>query len=238
MGLEVHEPTNRSKGLRPGGATASKRMLVQSVQQQKAALAEFGIEAFRTDDLDALLTKAAMLAGQGLGVRRAKVLELLPPGDQLLIRAGVGWEPDGVGNAPIDPDRPWPAGYALLTGEPVTSEDLENDERFRCPEVLHRHGIRSAVNVIIRGNDGPFGVLEVDSRQTRRFTEDDANFLQGYANLLAAAIDRLRTHRRLAEAAQQKDVLLHELQHRVKNSLQIIISLLSFGGPTSSTQWC
>jgi len=26
------------------------------VQQQKAALAEFGIEAFRTDDLDALLT--------------------------------------------------------------------------------------------------------------------------------------------------------------------------------------
>ena len=52
-------------------------MLVQSVQQQKAALAEFGIEAFRTDDLDALLTKAAVLAGQGLGVKRAKVLELL-----------------------------------------------------------------------------------------------------------------------------------------------------------------
>ena len=79
-------------------------MLVQSVQQQKAALAEFGIEAFRTDDLDALLTRAAVLAGQGLGVERAKVLELLPPGDQLLIRAGVGWEPDVVGHATIDAD--------------------------------------------------------------------------------------------------------------------------------------
>ena len=179
-------------------------MLVQSVQQQKAALAEFGIEAFRTDDLDALLTRAAVLAGQGLGVKRAKVLELLPPGDKLLIRAGVGWEPDVVGNATIDADRASPAGYALLTGEPVTSEDLENDERFRCPEVLRRHGIRSAVNVIIRGNNGPFGVLEVDSQQTRHFTEDDANFLQSYANLLAAAIDRLRTHRRLAEAASSK----------------------------------
>jgi two-component sensor histidine kinase len=197
------------------------------VQQQQAALAEFGIEAFRTDDLDALLTRAAVLAGRGLGVKRAKVLELLPPGDHLLIRAGVGWEPDVVGHATIDADHASPAGYALLTGEPVTSEDLENDQRFRCPEVLRRHGIRSAVNVIIRGNDAPFGVLEVDSQQTRRFTEDDANFLQGYANLLAAAIDRLRTHRRLAEAAQQKDVLLHELQHRVKNSLQIIISLVS-----------
>ena len=206
----------------PGRATPSKRTPVLHMQQQQAALAQFGIEAFRTDDLDALLTNAAALAGQGLGVERAKVLELLPPGDKLLIRAGVGWEPGVVGNATIDADRASPAGYALLTGEPVTSEDLGNDGRFRCPEVLRRHGIKSAVNVIIRGNDGPFGVLEVDSHRARHFTVNDTNFLHGYANLLAAAIDRLRTHRRLAETAHQKDVLLHELQHRVKNSLQII----------------
>ena len=150
------------------------RALVRRLQQQKAALAGFGIEAFRAGDLDALLTKAAALAGEGLGVKRAKVLELLPPGDKLLVRAGVGWEPDVVGHATIDADRASPAGYALLTGEPVASEDLENDGRFRCPEVLRRHGIRSAVNVIIRGDDGPFGVLEVDSRRARRFTADDS----------------------------------------------------------------
>ena len=227
LGLDVQEHPSSRKGPMRGRTTPSKPMLDQRVQQQKAALAEFGIEAFRTDDLDALLTRAAALAGQGLGVKRAKVLELLPPGDKLLIRAGIGWEPDVVGHATIDADRASPAGYALLTGEPVASEDLENDERFRCPEVLRRHGIRSAVNVIIRGNNGPFGVLEVDSQQTRRFTEDDANFLQSYANLLAAAIDRLRTHHRLAETAHQKDVLLHELQHRVKNSLQIITGFVS-----------
>ena len=55
--------------------------------------------------------------------------------------------------------------------------------------------------------------------ETARFTEDDANFLQSYANLLAAAIDRLRTHHRLAETAHQKDVLLHELQHRVRGQV-------------------
>jgi two-component sensor histidine kinase len=208
----------------PGRTTTpdDSRALVRRLQQQKAALAGFGIEASRADDLDALLTKAAALAGEGLGVKRAKVLELLPPGDKLLVRAGVGWEPDVVGHATIDADGASPAGYALLTGEPVASADLERDTRFRCPEVLRRHGIKSAVNVIVRGDDGPFGVLEVDSRQARRFTEDDANFLQGFANLLAAAIDRLDTHRRLAEAARQKEVLLHELQHRVKNSLQVI----------------
>ena len=197
------------------------------LQQQKAALAEFGVEAFRTDDLDALLTNAATLAGEGLGVDRAKVLEVLPSGDQLLVRAGVGWERDVVGKATIDADIGSPAGYALRTGTPVVSEDLEADARFHCPELLRRHAIKSAINVIISGNDGPFGVLEVDSQHMRRFTEDDVNFLQGYANLLAAAIDRLRTHRLLVETAHKKAVLLHELQHRVKNSLQVIASLIS-----------
>ena len=70
-------------------------------------------------------------------------------------------------------------------------------------------------------------MLEVDSQHLRRFTEDDVNFLQGYANLLAAAIDRLRTHRLLVGTAHKKEVLLHELQHRVKNSLQVIASLIS-----------
>ena len=91
------------------------------LQQQKAALAEFGVEAFRTDDLDALLTNAAILAGEGLGVDRAKVMEVLPSGDQLLIRAGVGWEDDVVGKATIDADIGSPAGYALRTGRPVVS---------------------------------------------------------------------------------------------------------------------
>src|SRR6478735_9059583 len=107
--LDVQERPNHPTRRRH--ATASRRLLVQSVQQQKAALAEFGIEAFRADDLDALLTKAAMLAGQGLGVKRAKVLELLPSGDQLLIRAGVGWEPDVVGHATIDADHASPAWH-------------------------------------------------------------------------------------------------------------------------------
>ena len=210
----------------PDIPTPNGQEVVRRLQQQKAALAEFGVEAFRTDDLDALLRAAAVAAGEGLCVERAKVMELLPMGNSLLVRAGVGWKPDVVGRATLDSDRASPAGYALLTGEPVVSVDLETDERFTCPELLRQHGIKSAVNVIIGGHQVPFGVLEVDSQQTRHFTSDDINFLQGFANLLAAAIDRLKTHRRLAETAHQNEVLLHELQHRVKNSLQLITSFI------------
>jgi two-component sensor histidine kinase len=215
---------NRSS---PNGSAPRTHSLARRLQQQKAALAEFGVEAFGTQDLDWLLYKASELAGQGLGVQRAKVLELLAGEDKFLIRAGVGWDPDVVGKTTIDASAASPAGYALQIGTPVASEDLLADRRFSCPEVLREHGIKSAVNVIIRGKERPFGVLEVDSQRPRRFTQDDVNFIQGLANLLAAAIDRLEVHRRLHDVALQKEVLLHELQHRVKNSLQVIAGIIS-----------
>ena len=209
----------------PDIPTANGQEFVQRLQQQKAALAEFGVEAFRNDDLDALLSAAAVAAGEGLCVERAKVMELLPTGNSLLVRAGVGWKPDVVGRATIDSDRREPAGYALLmrTGRFRGSGDRRT---LHLPRVAAAAWHQSAVNVIIGGHQVPFGVLEVDSQQPRHFTPDDINFLQGFANLLAAAIDRLKTHRRLAETAHQNEVLLHELQHRVKNSLQLITSFI------------
>ncbi|MFL5335812.1 MAG: sensor histidine kinase [Geminicoccaceae bacterium] len=209
------------------GSAPRTHSLARRLQQQKAALAEFGVEAFGTQDLDWLLYKASELAGQGLGVQRAKVLELLPAEDKFLIRAGMGWDPDVVGKTTIEASAASPAGYALQIGTPVASEDLLADRRFSCPKVLRDHGIKSAVNVIIRGKERPYGVLEVDSQRRRRFTQDDVNFIQGLANLLAAAIDRLDVHRRLHDVADQKEILLHELQHRVKNSLQVIAGIIS-----------
>ena len=58
-------------------------------------------------------------------------------------------------------------------------------------------------------------MLEVDSRQHRSFDEDDVSFLQNYANLIAAEIDRLQTEADLRQAADRTSFLLGELQHRV-----------------------
>ena len=68
---------------------------------------------------------------------------------------------------------------------------------------------------MLRGERAAWGVLEVDSRQHRSFDEDDVSFLQNYANLIAAAIDRLQTEADLRQAADRTSFLLGELQHRV-----------------------
>jgi two-component sensor histidine kinase len=89
--------------------------------------------------------------------------------------------------------------------------------------LLTEHGVKSTVNVLIRGEeDKPFGILEVDSRRFRSFTQDDVDFLQNYSNLLSAAIKRVNAQAELAERAEHERVLRHELQHRINNMLTTI----------------
>src|SRR5919107_3009806 len=67
-------------------------------------------------DLDALLAEAAAHAAAALRVERAKVLQHRPGTDDLLVRAGVGWDPGVVGRATLPTGMASPPGRALLTG--------------------------------------------------------------------------------------------------------------------------
>src|SRR4051812_17091574 len=146
-----------------------------------------------------------------------------------------------VGSARTGADIESPSGYAFQTGDPVISNHLEGEGRFRTPKVLEEHGIKRAINVIIRAEGEPFGVLEVDSPTEGRFTEADIAFLQGFANLLGGAIGRQRTEEalrrseaRLQQALTHQEVLTREISHRVKNSLTMVASLLGMQGRTAA----
>ena len=173
-----------------------------------------------------LLDHTAQVTAEGLRADFSKVLEYLPAEGCLVVRAGVGWPPGVVGVATVGADLASPAGFALRTGKPVISNHLENEERFRTPELLVENGIHRAMNVILQGDQQPYGVLEVDSRNEGEFEEHDIAFLQGAANLVGMAIERQRIERNLRAAVEQRDVLVQEIEHRVKNSLQLVISML------------
>ena len=196
--------------------------------RQRAALGRFGELALRSDDLDEILTEACDLVSDALGTQFAKVLACHENGTELLVRAGVGWNAGVVGHVRVATGHFSAAGHALHTGEPVISNDVEQESRFELPEFMRDHGIQAMVNVIILGPDGkpPYGVLEVDSRIQRQFNEDDTIFLRSYANLLSSAVERFKITKELRRWAEEKERLLDELQHRVKNNLQVITSLV------------
>jgi two-component sensor histidine kinase len=199
--------------------------LEQRIRQQEI-LAELGVKALQGASFDLLLTETARLTAEGLQAEFCKVLEHIPSENRFLIRAGVGWGPGVVGVASVGAGLDSPAGYALQTGKPVISNHLESEQRFTTPKVLKEHGVHRAMNVILQGNGKPFGVLEVDSRSDYEFEEHDIAFLQGAANILGMAIERERYERKLKEALRRDEMLLKEMNHRVKNSLAIVASML------------
>jgi two-component sensor histidine kinase len=173
-----------------------------------------------------MLSETVRLTAEGLRVQFCKVLRYIPEDHRLFVQAGVGWDPGIVGLASIGVDLASPAGFALRTGKPVISNHLENEERFRTPDVLAQHGIKRAMNVILQGDGKPYGVLEVDSQSENAFVEHDLSFLQGAANILGMAIERERNERSLRTALERQQFLVKEMNHRVKNSLTIVASML------------
>ncbi len=174
--------------------TGAKKRGRPKLVRHDAILAQFGELALRSDELDNILTEACRLVGEALGTDLAKVMELQEDGTTLLVRAGVGWKPGIVGVVTLKVTDDTSEGFALKTGEPMISPDIAQETRFSYPAFLTDNGVKAVANVPIIGGKGrpSFGILQIDSRAPRQFTDEDTAFLRTYANLLSSAVDRLR----------------------------------------------
>jgi two-component sensor histidine kinase len=215
---------------------------VRNLLRQQAAIAHFGSFALRESDLLNVLTEAARVCAECLSVPYSKVCRYREQENDLLIEAGHGWHKGVIGNVVSRADVTSPQGRAFITGQPSICNDLRDDNDFKLPSFYAEHGIVSTIDVVIKGSDEqPYGVLEIDNNQRHDYDQHDIDFLTGFANVLAEAvatsartsilqstIERMQVlvdeKDRLLE---QKKVLAEELQHRVRNNLQLVYGMLS-----------
>ena len=187
--------------------------------RQQAALAQFGELALRSEELDEILTEACRMVGEALGTDLAKVMELLQDGETLVVRAGVGWKPGVVGEVTTKASDNTSEGHALKTGKPMVSPDIATETRFSYPPFLIENGVKAVANVPIIGTKGkpPFGLLQIDSRAPRAFSESDTAFLSTYANLIAAGVDRLQ----IARDLRDREARLRNSEERFRRLAEI-----------------
>lgn len=208
--------------------TDNGRNRTHNFSARQRALAAFGELALSSDGLDEILTEACRLVAGALGTHHAKIVELEKERDTLFVRAGVGWPNDVVGHLRLPTAKHSSESFSIKAGEPVFTDNVDEEDRFDIPEFMKEAGVMAFVNVpIFLPGRKPYGILEVDSRRPRSFgSPENAEFLKTYSSILGPVVDRLHKAHSLRVALETNKRLLQELQHRIKNHITLIMSVV------------
>jgi diguanylate cyclase (GGDEF)-like protein/PAS domain S-box-containing protein len=187
---------------------------------QQAAVAYLGQQALAETDLSVLMDKTVTLVAQTLEVEYCKLLELLPGGHALLLRAGIGWQKGLVGNATVGASVKSQAGYTLLIGESVIVQDLRLETRFSGTPLLHNHRIVSGISTIVPGNwnrgAGELGIgvdgkpESLQAREPKTYRSETSPFAPSIPSPIAPAWGILSVHTKQQRYFSQDDVYFLE----------------------------
>ncbi|HET6643946.1 MAG TPA: GAF domain-containing protein [Fimbriimonadales bacterium] len=110
------------------------------------------------------------------------------------------------------------AGRAVLERRVVTSEDVTSSPDYIGADLAVEQGLMSMVCVPLLIHDKAIGVMTCYTAEKHQFSRVEIAALEALAKQAAIAIE----HAKL----QVRTTLMQEMHHRVKNSLQQIVSLL------------
>jgi two-component sensor histidine kinase len=194
---------------------------LRSRAKQQEALAQLGERALVEPDLERLLKDAVSTVALTLSVDFVKILELLPGGNELLLRAGFGWKTDLVGAVVTSAEPGSGARFTLDSAVPVVTDDFAAETRFAVAPYLKDHACVSGVTVTIAGRDGrAYGILGVCTNKARHFGPQDIAFVAVAANLLAGAIQR-------RQLEQRHELMIRDMRHRSGNLFSQLLALFS-----------
>jgi two-component sensor histidine kinase len=215
----------------------------QKALSYQRALATFTRIVDEPASLPGQLQNAAAQVARITHIKHVKILRYRPDRGDLLVEAGVGWKPGVIGHVSFGADRFSAPGRSIQTGAPVAVEDIANDPEFRYADVLREHGIASVLNVPIFVDGSHWGVLEVDTVDKTRFAEFEVHSLAIFANILGVSLAKDAAQKAALKAASlindsksTTEIMLRELQHRMKNNLQIIVSFLALQGREAANE--
>ena len=191
-------------------------------------------ESLREGDVEQSLKEILKLATEALGCQRANAWifnEDMTVLESLMSYVNIG-KVYNVESALNKKDLP-EYFKGLVKNEIIVSDDAVGEELNHelVDLYLNPNEIKSMIDIPIRSEGKMIGVVCFEQTNTyRKWTSEDKKFTQSLAQLISIALEsnKKKNYRiKLESLLRQKDVLISEIYHRVKNNVSVIIGLIN-----------
>ncbi|MBY5399469.1 AAA family ATPase [Rhizobium leguminosarum] len=171
------------------------------------------MEAF----MDTSMVSVALLDQESQDIRHFKSERISPDFRGALDRMSTGMRRRGR-------DRPYPS-----EGMPASAALIGNTQSWSdCHTIARSEGLKTWWSTPVSSFDGGLlGFLVMLFPEMKELQPDELAVAQQFARLTGIIIEQKQSDAALRKSLQEKDALLKEVHHRVKNNLQLISSLLS-----------
>lgn len=200
----------------------SERKRVEKIllmrEKQQAAVAQLGQKGLAGIDLDTLMKESVRIVAETLDVECCRIMKN-EDGNSVII-AGVGTHEKNEKKYETTDNEV--VCYTLYSPEHSISCEQKEPINPSDLRLLKSNGVLSGMDVKIGCKEKPFGMLSVHTSKRRIFTNDDMNFVQSIANVLAEALSRKQSEENLNMYTQEledanrlkvlfTDILTHDL---------------------------
>jgi len=208
------------------GARLAESMYAK--RSQLSAISEVSKTITSNLYLEEILHLIVAMTAKTMNFRICSIMLLDEEKRELVIKATQSKSTDYLKKPNLRPGESV-AGRAMQEGRVLTVLDVKQAPEYRFPDIAEKEGLCSMICIPLQVKERTIGVLNCYTARPHIFAQEEVNLLQTLANNAAIAIENAKLMVRSA--------IIQEMHHRVKNSLQMVASLLRLqmhhSGPVS-----